>query len=97
MHIYMDVSGHGVRRGDQALTRPQVCEGGDLDAFIADRRERDEPLEEETIWKLFSQLVQALHYCHDPASREDGSTKAVIHRDLKPANSEYRESRRRSY
>lgn len=67
--------------------RFQICEGGDLEAYLNERYTRKESIPENTIWKLFSQLVRALHYCHDPSSRNDGSTKYIIHGDLKPANS----------
>jgi serine/threonine protein kinase len=92
MRIFMDVS-RTCRGSDGALIiHPyQPCEGGDLNAYIKGHRDRKEVIDEQTIWKLFSQLVLALHYCHDPSSRKNGSTMAIIHRDLKPANSKSRQ------
>lgn len=37
-------------------------------------------IEEEILWKVFAQLVEALHYCHKKGK------KKVLHRDLKPGN-----------
>lgn len=37
---------------------------------------------------MFSQIVQALDYCHDPEQRgNDDFPLPIIHRDLKPENS----------
>ncbi|OMJ76132.1 hypothetical protein SteCoe_24575 [Stentor coeruleus] len=58
----------------------EFCEGGDMSGVIKKcKRDRDF-LPEEIIWKIFMQIVLALHECH---KRKDGK---ILHRDLKPAN-----------
>lgn len=45
--------------------------------MLADIKQKGEFLDEDMIWKLFFQIISALHYCHQ---------RKIIHRDLKPAN-----------
>ena len=52
----------------------EYCEGNNLRNFIDENPGR---VMEDTKWKIFSQIVDALHYLH-------GSN--LIHRDLKPSN-----------
>lgn len=55
----------------------EYCPGGDLASVLADIKQKGEFLDEDMIWKLFFQIISALHYCHQ---------RKIIHRDLKPAN-----------
>jgi NIMA (never in mitosis gene a)-related kinase 2 len=41
-------------------------------------------LDEDIIWRIFSQIVLALKDCHRRV--ENGERKPILHRDLKPAN-----------
>ena len=54
----------------------EYCGGGDLSQLI----KQGEKIAEDVIWKIFSQIVMALHECH----RHPGG--AILHRDLKPSN-----------
>eukprot|EP00742_Colponemidia_sp_Colp-10_P011693 GILJ01013030.1.p1 GENE.GILJ01013030.1~~GILJ01013030.1.p1 ORF type:complete len:564 (-),score=86.56 GILJ01013030.1:207-1850(-) len=56
------------------------CEGGDLATLIKKCKREREYVPEDTIWKIFTQVVLALHECH---RRADGK---IFHRDLKPGN-----------
>lgn len=51
----------------------EYCSGGELGQYIKQKG----PLPEEEIYKLGSQIVDAMRYCHN---------SKVIHRDLKPEN-----------
>lgn len=43
----------------------EYCENGDLASFIKIKREREKIyLDEEMIWKLFTQILCGLHECH---------------------------------
>lgn len=60
----------------------EYCPCGDLADFINNLKRERKMLDEEQIWRIFTQLTLALKECH---VRKEGSPK-VIHRDLKPAN-----------
>jgi serine/threonine protein kinase len=72
----------------------EYCSGGDLSHFIKQNKKEGKRIEEETIWKIFTQLCMALKACHckvsmdSPVSNSPPSSNNVkiIHRDLKPAN-----------
>ncbi|EDK31484.1 Serine/Threonine kinase domain protein (macronuclear) [Tetrahymena thermophila SB210] len=55
----------------------EYCEGGDLAAFLKNLKKEKETIPEEAIWRIFMQIVLALHEIHH---------KKIMHRDLKPAN-----------
>eukprot|EP01055_Gregarina_sp_Pseudo9_P005693 Gregarina_sp_Pseudo_9__5692@NODE_812_length_2181_cov_12_267507_g763_i0_p1_GENE_NODE_812_length_2181_cov_12_267507_g763_i0NODE_812_length_2181_cov_12_267507_g763_i0_p1_ORF_typecomplete_len684_score2_06Pkinase/PF00069_25/2_1e72Pkinase/PF00069_25/9_8e02Pkinase/PF00069_25/1_3e03Pkinase_Tyr/PF07714_17/3_3e57Pkinase_Tyr/PF07714_17/6e03Kinaselike/PF14531_6/8_2e16Pkinase_fungal/PF17667_1/1_5e12WaaY/PF06176_11/0_00022Kdo/PF06293_14/0_00031APH/PF01636_23/0_017APH/PF01636_23/2_1e03PIP49_C/PF12260_8/0_0041D len=58
----------------------EYCDGGDLSKYLDHTVRKGFPLPEDTILLWFSQLVDALHYCHTlPSGR-------VFHRDIKPQN-----------
>jgi eukaryotic translation initiation factor 2-alpha kinase 4 len=50
----------------------EYCEGRSLRNFISEGLKSD-----EQNWKIFAQIVDALHYLH---------SQGLIHRDIKPAN-----------
>lgn len=52
----------------------EYCEGNSLRNFIDENPGREQ---EEQKWKIFCQIVDALHYLHG---------LGLIHRDLKPSN-----------
>ena len=58
----------------------EYCEKGDLSTKIRKMRKNNESFSEESIWKMFLQLVLALHEIH---RRKEG---VILHRDIKPAN-----------
>ena len=58
----------------------EYCASGDLASIIKSSRENRSPLHEDWIWKVFTQIVMALHACH---IRPEGK---ILHRDLKPGN-----------
>lgn len=41
-------------------------------------------LDEDFVWKVFTQIVYALKECH--RRRENGKYRPILHRDLKPGN-----------
>lgn len=79
---------HIVRYHDRVLDKAnskiyivmEYCEGGDLRALIKKCKRDHEHIPEELIWKVFGQIVQALHACH---TRPEGK---ILHRDIKPGN-----------
>lgn len=58
----------------------EYCEGGDLKLFLRELKKNKECIPESSIWKIFMQIVLALHEIH---RRKQGK---VLHRDIKPAN-----------
>ena len=58
----------------------EYCEGGDIGALIKRCKKNSEYIAEDVIWKIFTQIVLALHECH---TRKEGK---ILHRDLKPSN-----------
>jgi serine/threonine protein kinase len=93
MWICMDVSQnlslhHSFQETNE--TARQLCEGGDLEQCLKEAQEDGIELHEDLNWSLFSQLVSAIRYCHDPDSRtgDNPDCRVILHRDLKPANSE---------
>eukprot|EP00916_Digyalum_oweni_P004570 GHVL01008066.1.p1 GENE.GHVL01008066.1~~GHVL01008066.1.p1 ORF type:complete len:780 (+),score=155.61 GHVL01008066.1:94-2433(+) len=78
---------HIVRYFDRIIDRQQTriyiimeyCEFGDLGTLIKRCRREGQWLNEDCIWKIFSQIVQALHECHTRNAK-------ILHRDLKPGN-----------
>eukprot|EP01066_Platyproteum_vivax_P003010 Platyproteum_vivax@DN13907_c0_g1_i1.p1 len=78
---------HIVRYFDRIIDRSKTriyiimeyCEYGDLGTLIKRCRREGQWLNEDCIWKIFSQMVQALHECHTRPAK-------ILHRDLKPGN-----------
>lgn len=58
----------------------EYCEGGDIGALIKRCRKNKDYIAEDVIWKIFTQIVLALHECH---TRKEGK---ILHRDMKPSN-----------
>merc|ERR550514_1678038 len=58
----------------------EYCEHGDLGSVVKANRKHNDAMPEDTVWKIFTQIVQALHECH---TRLAGK---ILHRDLKPSN-----------
>jgi len=58
----------------------EFCEYGDLANVIKQNKRRGELIPEDTAWKVFSQVVEALEWCH---TRPEG---VILHRDIKPGN-----------
>jgi serine/threonine protein kinase len=69
----------------------QLCDGGDLKQCLKDVEDTGERMGEPLIWNLFSQLVSAVQYCHEPDVRtgDNPDPRTILHRDLKPENSKY--------
>lgn len=58
----------------------EYCEGGDLDSFLRSVLKERRYLPEESIWKIFMQVLLAVYEIH---KRKEGM---ILHRDIKPAN-----------
>lgn len=58
----------------------EYWEGGDISQLIKKCKEKNQYLPEDQIWKIFTQIILALHECH---GRETGK---ILHRDIKPGN-----------
>ncbi len=59
----------------------EYCANGDLKQLLREARKgKNSHIPEDTIWKIFFQLILALDYCHY------GNGRKVLHRDIKPAN-----------
>ena len=58
----------------------EYCEGGDISQIINQCKKNGEYISEETIWKIFTQVLKALHVIHN---HKQGK---IIHRDIKPSN-----------
>ena len=80
----------------------EYCSGGDLGAVIRGFKAKGEHPSEDYVWKIFSQLIEALYRCHTgrdaPQAGKVGQETAlkpktqsvmILHRDLKPENSQY--------
>jgi NIMA (never in mitosis gene a)-related kinase 2 len=58
----------------------EYWEGGDISELIKKWVTSREHIPEDQIWKIFTQIVLALHECH---GRKEGK---ILHRDIKPGN-----------
>lgn len=58
----------------------EYCQGGDLSQLIKRCKHQREYINEEIIWKIFTQVLQALYACH---THKGGK---ILHRDIKPSN-----------
>jgi len=62
----------------------EYCEGGDMARLIRKCRKEKDFVSEDVIWKIYTQLIQALAVCH---LKEDGNNIGkILHRDIKPGN-----------
>jgi len=61
----------------------ELCKGGDLAQLITRARQSDtkQYIEEDFIWRIFTQIVLALYECHRRKNKQ-----VILHRDLKPSN-----------
>lgn len=62
----------------------EYCERGDLAALIKKCRREKDYMQEDVIWKIFTQLVSALDVCHN--QQPGNKVGKVLHRDIKPGN-----------
>ncbi len=58
----------------------EYCEGGDLSQLIKRCKKKKESIQEDIIWKIFTQVILAIHYIHNFKSGK------ILHRDIKPSN-----------
>lgn len=58
----------------------EYCEGGDILQLIKKCKRDKDYMNEDVIWKIFMQIMQALQHCH---FRKEGR---ILHRDIKPGN-----------
>jgi len=58
----------------------EYCEGGDLSQLIKRLKKKKESISEDVIWKIFTQVILAIHYIHNFKSGK------ILHRDIKPSN-----------
>jgi serine/threonine protein kinase len=59
---------------------PQYCTSGDLGTLIRKAQRSNTPLNEDKIWNIFLQIVQALHHCHWPEERAAAGRMGVAQR-----------------
>ncbi|KAK3864906.1 hypothetical protein Pcinc_029442 [Petrolisthes cinctipes] len=71
------------RRATTLYILMEYCPGGDLGRLVSRCRQTSTFLEEGFIWRVLSQICQALKVCHD---RNLHHGRLVLHRDIKPAN-----------
>ena len=58
----------------------EYCQNGDLNQLIKKCKMNKTNIAEDMIWKIFSQIVLAIHYIHN---FKEGK---ILHRDIKPSN-----------
>ena len=58
----------------------EYCEGGDLNQLIKRCKKTGEYIAEDIIWKIFTQVLLAIHVIHN---HKEGK---ILHRDIKPSN-----------
>ena len=58
----------------------EYCEGGDLNQLIKRCKKTGEFIAEDIIWKIFTQVLLAIHVIHN---HKEGK---ILHRDIKPSN-----------
>jgi len=58
----------------------EYCESGDLDSFLRSVVKEKRRLPEESIWRIFMQVLLAVYEIH---KCKEG---VILHRDIKPAN-----------
>ena len=62
----------------------EYCEGGDMAQLIKKCKKDKDYMAEDIIWKILTQLLQALNVCH--SKKSGNSIGKIIHRDIKPGN-----------
>lgn len=58
----------------------EYCEGGDINQLIKRYKKSNEHIPEDIIWKIFTQVLLAIHAIHN---HKEGK---ILHRDIKPSN-----------
>ena len=58
----------------------EYCEGGDISQLIKRCKKSNEYIAEDIIWKIFTQVLLAIHAIH---THKEGK---ILHRDIKPSN-----------
>ena len=58
----------------------EYCEGGDISQLISKCKKNGEYISEEMLWKIFTQILKAVHAIH---THKQG---IILHRDIKPSN-----------
>ena len=58
----------------------EYCENGDISQLIAQCKKEGQYISEEVIWKIFTQILKAVHEIHTH------KTGIILHRDIKPSN-----------
>ena len=58
----------------------EYCEGGDINQLIKRCKKSNEYIAEDIIWKIFTQVLLAVHAIHN---HKEGK---ILHRDIKPSN-----------
>ena len=58
----------------------EYCENGDISQLITQCKKDGQYISEEVIWKIFTQILKAVHAIHTH------KTGIILHRDIKPSN-----------
>jgi len=74
---YLDVFLHSSDGYLVVCTITELCDRGDLAAYLRDKKRRSSPLNEQVVRSWLSQLTDGLKYLHE---------RKIVHRDLKPHN-----------
>lgn len=61
----------------------EYCEGGDLGVVIKKCKAEGSWVDEDFVWRVFTQATLALRECHRHKDAA-GRLRPVLHRDLKP-------------
>ena len=75
-YILFNILNH-LKKIDNFYIVMEYCDKGDLNSFIKERKEQNNFLPEDEIWKIFIQISIGIGLIHQ---------NKIIHRDLKPLN-----------
>ena len=66
------------QRNNNLYIAMEFCQKKDLQNYINDKKDKNEKISEDKIWKVAYQTLDALQYLH--------VEKKIVHQDIKPLN-----------